>query len=274
MARRAAGLTARQVETLRNPGMYADGGGLYLRVADGGSKAWIFRFMLGGRRRDMGLGAADLFPLAQARTRALEARRLAADGISSIAPAAPPEAPAEPVTPGGINHLVINVRDIEESHKFWTEMLGFKQVGYSKRRQGKMRFYSGDHNGRMNHHDIALCENPNLPKPPAEWAMFDMPVAINHIAITLPNREAWLKQLAYLRAKGVKFQNRINHGMTHSLYIVDPNGYGVEVLYELPREVWGDNIQGAIDYAERLPTEGDEAFVDDTDYPHFGAAKA
>ena len=33
--------------------------------------------------------------------------------------------------------------------------------------------------------------------------------------------------------------------MTHSLYIVDPNGYGVEVLYELPREVWGDNIQGA-----------------------------
>ena len=156
----------------------------------------------------------------------------------------------EPVTPGGINHLVINVRDIEESHKFWTEMLGFKQVGYSKRRNGKMRFYSGDHNGRMNHHDIALCENPNLPKPPAEWAMFDMPVAINHIAITLPNREAWLKQLAYLRAKGVKFQNRINHGMTHSLYIVDPNGYGVEVLYELPREVWGDNIQGAIDYAE------------------------
>ena len=46
-----------------------------------------------------------------------------------------------------------------------------------------MRFYSGDHDGRMNHHDIALCENPNLPKPPAEWSMFDQPVAINHIAI-------------------------------------------------------------------------------------------
>src|SRR3954453_18980929 len=67
----------------------------------------------------------------------------------------------------------------KESHKFWTETLGFKQVAYSKRRNGKMRFYSGDHDGRMNHHDIALCENPNLPKPPAEWAMFDQPVAIN-----------------------------------------------------------------------------------------------
>jgi catechol 2,3-dioxygenase len=192
-----------------------------------------------------------------------------ADGTSSIVPATPNEA----VTPSGVNHLVINVRDIEESHKFWTETIGFKQVAYSKRRNGKMRFYSGDHGGRMNHHDIALCENPNLPKPPAEWSMFDQPVAINHIAISMPSREAWLRQLAWLRAKGVKFERRVNHGMTHSLYIVDPNGYGVEVLYELPREVWGDNIQGAIDYAEPVPTEGDEAFVDDTNYPMFGTAE-
>ena len=49
-----------------------------------------------------------------------------ADGTSSIVPATPDEA----VTPRGINHLVINVRDIEESHKFWTETLGFKQVAY------------------------------------------------------------------------------------------------------------------------------------------------
>ena len=60
---------------------------------------------------------------------------------------------------------------------------------------------------------------------------------------------------------------------THSLHIVDPNGYGVEVLYELPREVWGDNIQGAIDYAEPAPTEGDDAFIDDTNYPMFGTAE-
>jgi catechol 2,3-dioxygenase-like lactoylglutathione lyase family enzyme len=190
------------------------------------------------------------------------------DETSKIAPAAPTEA----VVPCGINHLVINVRDIEESHRFWTEILGFKQVGVSSRRN--MRFYSGDHGGQMNHHDIALVENPSLPAPPADWAMFDMPVAINHIAITLPNREAWLKQLAWLRSKGVKFHRRVNHGMTHSLYIRDPNGYGVEVLYELPREVWGEDIQGALSYAENLPTEGDEAFIDDTAYPRFGTAAA
>ncbi len=176
-------------------------------------------------------------------------------------------------TPVGVNHVVLNVRDIEESHRFWTEILGFKQVGVSKRRQGKMRFYSGDHDGQMNHHDIALVENPDLPPPPKEWAMFGSPVAVNHIAITLPNREAWLKQLAFLRQMGVKFHRRVNHGMTHSLYISDPNGYGVEVLYELPREIWGDDIQGALDYAEPLPTEGEEAFIDDTNYPAFGKTK-
>ena len=192
-----------------------------------------------------------------------------ADGISDIAPAAP----AEALTPAGVNHLVINVRDIEESHRFWTEILGFKQVGVSRRRNGKMRFYSGDHGGgRMNHHDIALCENPDLPAPPADWDMFKTPVAINHIAIAMPNREAWLKQLAFLQEKSVKFHRRVNHGMTHSLYISDPNGYGVEILYELPREVWEDNIQGALDYAEGLPTEGEEALIDDTQYPIFSGA--
>jgi catechol 2,3-dioxygenase len=104
--------------------------------------------------------------------------------------------------------------------------------------------------------------------------MFDMPCAINHIAIAMPNREAWLKQLAWLQKKGVKFHRRVNHGMTHSLYISDPNGYGVEVLYELPREVWGDDIQGALDHVENLPTAGEAALADDTQYPHFGKAEA
>ena len=86
--------------------------------------------------------------------------------------------------------------------------------------------------------------------------MTNSQVAINHIAITLPNREAWLQQVAFLQSKGVTFNRRINHGMTHSLYITDPNGYGIEVLYELPRDVWGGDIDAALNYAEALPTEG------------------
>jgi catechol-2,3-dioxygenase len=189
------------------------------------------------------------------------------------------ETTARSMRPSGINHLVLNVRDMDESHEFWTEVLGFQQVGELKPRQEfpgvKMRFYSGDHDGRMNHHDLALVENKDLPKPPAEWGLFGMPSAINHIAIAFPNRDAWLKQLGYLQARGIKFNMRVEHGMTHSLYINDPNGYGIEVLYELPRDVWEGDIDAALNFAVLTPTEGPEALNDrTTDVPVFGANKA
>jgi catechol 2,3-dioxygenase len=187
-----------------------------------------------------------------------------------------------PVTPAGLNHLVINVRNLEESHRFWTETLGFKQVGEVRPRPDrpvtpKMRFYSGDHGGgRMNHHDIALVENTSLPEPPKDWSMYGgAPCAVNHIAIALPDREAWLRQLAYLQNKGVKFDRRVDHGMTHSLYIHDPNGYGIELLYELPRDVWEGDIDAALNFAVAVPTEGKEALADRTEeVPVFGRDKA
>jgi catechol 2,3-dioxygenase len=190
------------------------------------------------------------------------------------------EAPSQAVRPSGLNHLVLNVRDIEESHTFWTEMIGFKQVGEihktpERQNPPKMRFYSADHDGKDFHHDIALVENKELPAPPEEWSMFGAPSAVNHIAITLPNRDAWLKQLAFLQSKGVKFGRRVDHGMTHSLYISDPNGYGVELLYDLPRELWEGDIDAALNWVRPLPKEGPEALVDETENnPVFGAAGA
>lgn len=185
---------------------------------------------------------------------------------------------ADSGTPVGVNHVVLNVRDIEASHRFWTEIVGLKQVGALKKRADmgempQMRFYSGDHGGKFTHHDVALVENPNLPPPPANWQLFGAPQAINHIAIAMPSREAFVAKLAELKDKGVKFNMRINHGVTHSVYINDPNGYGVELLYELPRELWEDDIDAGLNYLQLLPTEGDTALVDDLEgSPKFGAA--
>ena len=184
---------------------------------------------------------------------------------------------ADVPTPVGVNHIVLNVRDIEESHRFWTEIVGLKQVGTFRPPSDMgpmppMRFYSGDHGGKMAHHDVALVENPKVPKPPADWELFGAPQAINHIAIGMPSRDAWLKKLADLQARGVKFHMRINHGVTHSVYISDPNGYGVELLYELPREMWEGDIDAGLNYFERLPTEGEAALKDDLENaPRFGA---
>ena len=173
-----------------------------------------------------------------------------------------------PGRPQGINHLVLNVRNMDESHHFWTEVVGYVQVGELHKSERypnppKMRFYSGIYNGEVDHHDLALVENPNLPEPPEEWGMFGMPSAIAHIAITYPTREGWLSRLKHVQDMGVKFNRRVDHGMTHSLYINDPNGYGVELIYELPREVWEGDIDAALNYAKPMPTEGEEALQDD-----------
>jgi len=98
----------------------------------------------------------------------------------------------EPVAPVGINHLVINVRNMAESHRFWTEIVGLKQVGAVRPRGDRgptrtMQFYSADHDGQMSHHDVALMEYPELPAPAADGTLTS---AIGHIAIAFPDREA------------------------------------------------------------------------------------
>ena len=77
-------LTARVVEQFKKPGYYGDGGGLVLRVTDGGSKVWLFRYKSQGRVREMGLGPIRDVSLAEAREGAREARRLRRVGVDPI----------------------------------------------------------------------------------------------------------------------------------------------------------------------------------------------
>ena len=84
MARQTNRLTVRGVAAANEPGMYADGGGLYLAVARGGSKSWVYRYMLRGRSRDTGLGGVDVVSLAEAREKALESRKLVKAGVDAI----------------------------------------------------------------------------------------------------------------------------------------------------------------------------------------------
>jgi catechol 2,3-dioxygenase len=60
--------------------------------------------------------------------------------------------------------------------------------------------------------------------------------------------------------------------MTHSAYISDPDGHGIEVLYELPAEVWEGDINAALNFFELVPTEGPESLADSTDYQRFEPA--
>jgi len=84
MPKHATPLTVRRVEAEKRPGMYADGNGLYFRVAESGTKSWVFRYQIEGRRRDMGLGPVGMISLADARNRAFDLRRGIRDGIDPL----------------------------------------------------------------------------------------------------------------------------------------------------------------------------------------------
>jgi len=90
----------------------------------------------------------------------------------------------KPVTPARHQPLVLNVRDIEENRiRFWHRGSWASTRSASsprpRRRPNRptMRFYAGVPRGRTSHHhDVALVENRDLPKPPENWSMFGCPV--------------------------------------------------------------------------------------------------
>ena len=77
-------LSAAFVRSAR-PGRHADGNGLYLFVHPSGTRSWIQRLLVRGRRRELGLGSAALVPLAEAREKALVNRKLARQGGDPLA---------------------------------------------------------------------------------------------------------------------------------------------------------------------------------------------
>ena len=84
MAKISERLSALKVANLKGPGYFADGGNLYFRIAPGDTRGWIFRFMIGGRTRDMGLGAYPEISLAAARKTAAKYRELVKQGVDPI----------------------------------------------------------------------------------------------------------------------------------------------------------------------------------------------
>ncbi|HQS47790.1 MAG TPA: integrase arm-type DNA-binding domain-containing protein [Xanthobacteraceae bacterium] len=132
MAREVKRLTARTVSSLKEPGRYADGGGLYLQIGPTGTKAWLFLFKRDGKRREMGLGAIGDVSLAEARQKAEEARRIAAESgdpfeVRKAAKDARREADAAPTFGGFADVLIAGIEGgfRNEKHIYqWKQTLG------------------------------------------------------------------------------------------------------------------------------------------------------
>jgi len=106
-------LNVKQVGSLKRVGVHSDGGGLYLRIRDSGSRSWIFIYRFGGKRRELGLGSDLDVSLAKAREKAAAARALVLDGHDPQAQPKPKQFAPQPVVTFG-QFAMAWLDDVEE----------------------------------------------------------------------------------------------------------------------------------------------------------------
>jgi catechol 2,3-dioxygenase len=118
-----------------------------------------------------------------------------------------------------VGHVVLNVKDVEASVKFYSEALGIEVM---RHREGSAAFLSFG----TQHHDIALFKAPEN----AEMGT----LGLNPIAFQIEGGETELRQLyGRLPQHGAKVDYTTDHGATHSVYFFDPDGNRLEIFREM-----------------------------------------
>jgi integrase len=115
-------LSSRLIHTLTEPGRYRDADGLYLQVREHGRRSWLFRYMLHGRARSMGLGPYPDVSLVDARAGAAEARRLLREGRDPIAERAALAAAASAAFGRELTFADVAERYIAAQEAGWTSL--------------------------------------------------------------------------------------------------------------------------------------------------------
>jgi catechol 2,3-dioxygenase len=155
------------------------------------------------------------------------------------------------IQPDRIGHVVIKVRDLVRSTKFYNEVLGLQvmkaELGF------KMTFLAS--HGR-DHHELAIVEVGADAAAPHEHS-----IGLSHIAFRLSDETALRAAYSDLKKSGVRIIGAINHGVTKSVYFEDPDGYQLEVYCDgLPEEVakFPDPYAGIerMDFANDAPDFG------------------
>lgn len=146
-----------------------------------------------------------------------------------------------PATQIGLAHL--RVSDLPRALSFYCDRVGFREM----RRDGATAILSAS--GSAPAH-LVLEAAPNArPKPPRTTGLY-------HVAIRLPTRAALAAVIRRLAASGWRFQGAADHGVSEAFYLADPDGNGLELYADRPRERWTwDGGQVAM-FTEALDVEG------------------
>jgi len=134
-----------------------------------------------------------------------------------------------------LNHAVLFVRDVDRAAEFYRSVFGFEEM---ERPAGMRAAFMRSPTGG-NHHDLGLFEvGPDAPRPPRGS------VGLYHLAWEVPTIEDLVAAARELSAAGA-MGGASDHGVSKSLYGRDPDGNEFEVMWQVPREAWGDFAEQA-----------------------------
>ncbi len=122
------------------------------------------------------------------------------------------------VKPKRVGHLVLNVRDQEASTKFYTEVLGF-EIAVERPSFGTFLTC-----GKI-HHDLALFQAAEDAAPVTEGAL-----GLNHMALQVEDFDMLTEYYHRLQDHGMTELRTVDHSMTKSIYLKDPDGNGIELF--------------------------------------------
>lgn len=144
-----------------------------------------------------------------------------------------------------IGHIHLKVADIERSLTFYRDLLGFQ---ITHRYGDQAVFISA---GGYHHHiGLNTWYSKNAPPAPQNSA------GLFHTAILYPERKDLATILKRLLDAGYPLTGASDHGVSEALYLDDPDGNGVELYWDKPREEWPIDVEGNLMMTtERLDLE-------------------
>lgn len=133
-----------------------------------------------------------------------------------------------------LGHLVLYVRDLERSRRFYADVLGWREV----RGDMPVSFPAAAFSSGRTHHELLLIEvGPDATPIPAGRR-----VGMYHFGLKVGDSDDELRAaLARLNEAGVTVRGASDHTITHSLYIEDPDGNEIELYIDVQPEVWRDD---------------------------------
>ncbi len=133
-----------------------------------------------------------------------------------------------PIATTKLGHIVLRVRDLARSSRFYIDVLGLRKTGEIP---GVMAFFATQ--GNSDSHDLALMElGASAPDPDPQR------VGLYHFAYQVASEEELAQAYRTLREAGVPIVGTGDHGVSRGIYILDPDGIEIEITYEVPRERW------------------------------------